>query len=101
MARGKARARHVPMRTCVGCRQVRAKREMMRVVRAPDGSVHVDPTGKRSGRGAYLCPREECLEAARKGHQLERALECTMDGGLWEMLAQELSSLTGQKAGSH
>jgi len=65
---------HVPQRTCVGCRKVRPKREMLRVVRTPDSGVQVDPTGKRAGRGAYLCPRRECWEAALVKGRLEQAL---------------------------
>lgn len=66
--------RHVPERTCVGCRAVRPKRELVRVVRTPEGTVELDPTGKRSGRGAYLCRNVACLEAAVQGRRLERAL---------------------------
>jgi len=65
---------HVPQRTCVGCRQVRPKREMVRVVRTPDAGVQVDPTGKRAGRGAYLCPQRECWEAALARERLGQAL---------------------------
>lgn len=65
---------HVPQRTCVGCRQVRPKREMIRVVRTPDVGVQVDPTGKRAGRGAYLCPRQACWEAALAEGRLDHAL---------------------------
>jgi len=65
---------HVPQRTCVGCRQVRPKREMIRVVRTPDAGVQIDLTGKRAGRGAYLCPQSACWEAALTGGRLERAL---------------------------
>jgi hypothetical protein len=69
------RKKHVPMRTCVGCRLTRPKRELVRVVRDPEGKVSLDVTGKRSGRGVYICPTEECLEKAVKGRQLERSLE--------------------------
>lgn len=72
------RQKHVPMRTCVGCRTSHPKRDLIRVVRDPSGQVHLDLTGKLSGRGAYLCPQEECLERAVKGRQLERALEITI-----------------------
>jgi predicted RNA-binding protein YlxR (DUF448 family) len=68
--------KHIPQRTCVGCREVEAKRELMRIVRTPDGHVVADPTGKRAGRGAYLHKERECWEAAlgaRGG--LERALK--------------------------
>lgn len=67
--------RKVPMRTCVGCRTSRPKRELVRVVRTPDGDVTVDPTGKLSGRGAYVCPDVRCLEQALKAKRLERALQ--------------------------
>ncbi len=66
--------KHRPMRTCVGCRRVRGKREMIRVVRSPEGVVRIDPKGKAAGRGAYLCANAACWEKAlAKGH-LERAL---------------------------
>lgn len=72
------RKKHVPMRTCVGCRSSRPKRELIRVVREPEGKVELDLTGKRSGRGVYVCPDEVCLEKAVKGRQLDRALETTI-----------------------
>lgn len=59
---------------CVGCQEMKPKREMLRVVRTPEGEVLLDPTGKKSGRGAYVCPSEECLDRAVKTHRLERAL---------------------------
>ncbi|MCC7370075.1 MAG: YlxR family protein [Chloroflexi bacterium] len=67
--------RHIPQRTCVACRSERPKREMVRIVRAPDGAVSIDPTGKRSGRGAYLCLRASCWHTALKRHALDRALK--------------------------
>jgi uncharacterized protein len=73
-ARGR-RPRHVPQRTCVACRQTSAKRQLVRVVRGVDGSVAIDPTGKRSGRGAYLCDSAECWQAALKRGILVRALK--------------------------
>ena len=73
-ARG-SRPRHIPQRTCVACRQTGAKRQLVRVVRAPDGSVTIDPTGKKSGRGAYLCDAPECWQAALKRGALARALK--------------------------
>lgn len=85
------RPRKVPMRTCVGCRSVRPKRELVRIVRGPDGTVSVDATGKRPGRGAYICPTSECLEKARKGRQLERALDRALDEGLYQALAEQVA----------
>jgi predicted RNA-binding protein YlxR (DUF448 family) len=69
--------RHVPLRTCVGCGTERSKRELVRVVRTPDGAVVADATGKRSGRGAYLDASPECLEKGLARGTLERALELT------------------------
>jgi len=73
-ARG-GRSRHVPQRTCVACRQTDAKRQLVRVVRAPDGSVTIDPSGKKSGRGAYLCDQVTCWQAGLKRGVLPRALK--------------------------
>ena len=72
---GGSRPRHIPQRTCVACRQTSAKRQLVRVVRAPDGSVTIDPSGKRSGRGAYLCATAECWQAGLKRGVLSRALK--------------------------
>ena len=66
----------IPMRRCVGCMEQRPKRELIRVVRSPEGEISLDATGKKSGRGAYLCPDPACLAKARKARRLERALEC-------------------------
>src|SRR5215831_9604925 len=70
--------RHVPQRTCVACRQVRPKRELIRVVRTPAGHVELDPTGKKSGRGAYLCAKRSCWEPALRKGRLEHELETTL-----------------------
>ncbi len=71
----KSRPRHVPTRTCVACRETNAKRELVRIIRAPDGSVSIDPSGKRSGRGAYLCPTRQCWDAGLRGGVIPRALK--------------------------
>jgi uncharacterized protein len=70
--------KHVPQRTCIVCRQVRPKRELIRVVRTPAGHVELDPTGKKSGRGAYLCARRSCWEPALRKGKLEREFELTL-----------------------
>ncbi len=70
-----ARPRHIPIRTCVACRGTNAKRELVRVVRSPDGSVTIDPSGKRSGRGAYLCAARQCWDSGLKRGVLSRALK--------------------------
>ena len=72
------RRKHIPQRTCVACRTVRPKRELVRIVRTPEGAVLVDDTGKRSGRGAYICRQRGCWEKALTRRQLERALKVTL-----------------------
>jgi predicted RNA-binding protein YlxR (DUF448 family) len=67
-----------PQRTCVGCKQITTKRELIRVVRTPDGSAEVDRTGKQAGRGAYLCANRGCWERALAQRQLNRALKMTL-----------------------
>ncbi|MGD2145124.1 MAG: YlxR family protein [Anaerolineae bacterium] len=74
MSRRLRKRKPLPRRTCVACRDVRPKRELVRIVRAPEGGVAVDETGKRSGRGAYLCQRPGCWESALSKGQLDRAL---------------------------
>ena len=73
-----AKQRKIPQRTCIGCRTVRPKRDLIRVVRTPEGEILLDPTGKQSGRGAYLCPDTACMEQALRKKQLERALEAAI-----------------------
>jgi predicted RNA-binding protein YlxR (DUF448 family) len=75
MSKRPQRRKHVPQRTCVVCRAVRPRRDLVRVVRTPDRAVVLDETGKCSGRGAYLCRQRSCLEMALAQRQLERALE--------------------------
>jgi len=69
------RVKHVPMRTCVACRESKPKRELLRVVRTPEGSVQLDASGKKAGRGAYLCARLSCWETALKRKRLEDEFE--------------------------
>ncbi|HZU07113.1 MAG TPA: YlxR family protein [Chloroflexota bacterium] len=72
------RPRHIPMRTCVGCRQEQPKRQLVRLVRTPEGRVLVDPTGKAPGRGAYLCRQPACWNAALRRSALAGALRTTL-----------------------
>jgi len=78
--------KHVPQRTCVACRQVKPKRELIRLVCSANGSVEVDITGKKAGRGAYLCQTWECWEAGLKQGRLEYALQIRLDGDSREEL---------------
>lgn len=82
--------RKIPQRTCIGCRTVRPKRDLVRIVRTPEGEVLLDSTGKRSGRGAYVCPDESCVEQAFRKKQLERALEVTITPEVIGRLRDEL-----------
>ncbi len=86
------KVRRVPQRTCVGCMEVKGKKELIRVVRTPQGTVDVDPTGKKAGRGAYLCPSEECLVKAIKGKRLEKALGVELDGEIVEKVRLRLAA---------
>ena len=79
-----------PMRMCVGCREMKPKRELIRVVRSPDGVVSLDPVGKKPGRGAYVCRDVECLRKARKSRALERALEIAIPPEVYDAMEAEL-----------
>ncbi len=93
-------ARRFPMRTCVACRTERQKRELLRIVRAPDGTVSLDPTGRAAGRGAYLCPDGHCWPAALKKSSIERALAAPLPAELRDRLAQGDPILLGGMNGS-
>ena len=80
----------IPQRQCMGCRERKAKREMIRVVRQPDGTASLDFGGKMNGRGAYICPMAECLKKAQRSKSLERSLEVTIPEEVYERLAKEM-----------
>ena len=82
----------IPMRMCVGCREMKPKRELIRVVRSQDGNVTVDFTGKAAGRGAYVCRSVECLERAIKAGGLDRALEHKIEDAVFLQLKEELQA---------
>ncbi len=79
--------RKIPMRICIGCQQKMAKKELIRVVRTPEGKVVLDSTGKKSGRGAYLCPKQDCFKKAVKGKRLEKNLQLPVEESLLNDLA--------------
>jgi len=85
--------RKIPMRTCVGCRTSRPKRELVRIVRDPQGELHVDATGKLAGRGAYICPDIACFDAAVKGKRLEKALERSIPPEVIEALRERVQAV--------
>ena len=84
----------VPQRQCVGCRVMKDKKELIRVVRSPEGDITLDATGKKSGRGAYVCPDGECLKKARKSRALERAFETAIPPEVYEALEKEMEAVT-------
>ena len=81
----------IPMRMCLGCNEMKPKKELIRVIKSPEGEISLDLTGKKSGRGAYICRNEGCLRKAQKSKQLERALECGMTQELYDHLASEIA----------
>ena len=83
----------VPMRMCVGCREMKPKKELLRVVRSPEGTVSIDATGRKPGRGAYVCFSAECLKKAIKQKQLEPAFACSLGEETHESLMAQLQSL--------
>ena len=80
----------IPMRQCVGCREMKPKRELIRVVRSPEGEVSLDFKGKKPGRGAYVCPSPECLKRARKAKALERAFSAPLPPEVYEALEGQM-----------
>lgn len=82
------RVRKVPLRKCVSCQQMKAKQELIRIVKTPDNDIVIDLTGKKSGRGAYLCQSKECVEEAQKNRSLERALKHAIDKNIYEQLVK-------------
>ena len=89
------RPKHVPQRMCVACRERDAKRQLIRVVRTPEGSVEIDVTGKRNGRGAYLCNQPACWDRALKSGALARALNITLTPKTVDTLQNYASGLSG------
>lgn len=84
------RVKKIPQRMCVGCQEMKPKKELIRVVRTPEDNIEVDPTGKRSGRGAYVCPRAECLQKAIKAKRLEKALQRPISPEIIQFLTEGL-----------
>lgn len=81
------RKRKIPLRVCIGCKEKKPKKELVRIVRTPAGEVDLDLTGKKPGRGAYICPKQDCLKNALKGRRLEKSLQLTVSGQLVEAIS--------------
>ena len=84
------KTRKTPQRMCLGCGEHKDKPQLVRVVRSPEGDISIDRTGKKSGRGAYVCQNVGCLQKARKAKRLERALGCQIPDDVYEALEKEL-----------
>lgn len=82
----------IPQRQCMGCRERREKRALIRVVRSPEGDVSLDFSGKKNGRGAYLCPNPECLKKAIRSKALDRSLEVAIPQEVYDRLEQEMEA---------
>ena len=80
----------IPQRQCVGCRTMRDKRDLLRIVKAPDGTISLDTTGKKYGRGAYVCHDPECLKKARKSRALERTFEVAIPDPVYDALEEQM-----------
>ena len=87
----------IPMRMCVGCREMKPKKELLRAVRSPEGQVSLDTTGKKPGRGAYCCFNAECLRRALKQGQLDRQLEVKLTDEVNAQLTQTMQQLLSQQ----
>ena len=85
-----AKPRKIPQRQCVGCRTMKDKKALIRVVKTPEGEGVLDVSGKKSGRGAYVCPDSACLKKARKSRALERAFELTIPDEVYDALEQQM-----------
>ena len=83
----------MPVRMCVGCQDMKNKKEMIRVIKTPEGTFRLDATGKKNGRGAYVCPSEECLQLARKNKGLERSFKQAIPAEVYESLEKEMEAL--------
>lgn len=83
----------IPMRKCVGCQEMKSKKEMLRVIRTQEGEFLLDATGKKNGRGAYLCPSAECLEKAIRQKGLERSFKQSIPQEVYETLEREMREI--------
>ena len=86
------KTKKIPQRQCVGCRTMKDKKELIRVVKTPEGEIVLDTTGKKSGRGAYLCPDIECMKKARKSRALERAFSQQIPAEVYDALEEQMEN---------
>lgn len=86
-------AKKVPMRQCTGCREMRSKRDMIRVIKTAENEICIDATGRKNGRGAYICPNMDCLKQAMKNRGLERSLKKAIPETVYQQLEEEMSHI--------
>ena len=87
--------RKIPQRQCLGCREMKNKKDLIRVVRSPEGEISLDFKGKKPGRGAYVCPQPECLKKARKSRALERAFSTSVPPEVYEQREEQMREENG------
>lgn len=87
-----AGVKKIPARLCIGCQEQHPKKELVRIVRSPEGEFSVDLTGKKAGRGAYICNKQECFEKAVKEHRFERSFKGSIDKAVYDELKAQLFS---------
>ena len=81
----------IPMRQCIGCGEMKSKKELMRILHTPEDTFVLDVTGKKNGRGAYLCRNAECLKKARKNHRIDRSLQIQIPDEIYDRLEKEFA----------
>lgn len=89
------KVKKIPMRQCLGCNEHKPKKELLRVVRSPEGEISLDFTGKKSGRGAYICRDVKCLRRARKSRRIDKNLECEIPNEVYDSMERELEADEG------
>ena len=85
-----AAVKKIPMRMCLGCNEMKPKKELIRAVKSPEGEISMDLTGKKSGRGAYICRSSECFRLARKARRFEKAFSCQISDEVYDAMEKEL-----------
>ena len=87
----------IPLRQCIGCGETKSKKEMIRVIKTAEGEILLDATGRKNGRGAYLCPSMECFKKAVKGRGLERSFKMAIPREVYETLEKEMEEIDRQE----
>ncbi|WP_028509000.1 YlxR family protein [Ruminococcus sp. NK3A76] len=85
------KVKKIPMRMCLGCGEMKPKRELIRIVKPAEGEISLDLTGKKNGRGAYICRSADCLRLARKARKLEKSFQCRIDDAVYDSMESELT----------